>query len=586
MYFLLFIFVFIAFAYLNGRINTLERLFRSNYSPRPSPMEAQNAQQQSQAQQQVSVNAQTTQPAQSAIPVASEHKAATPPQVSGEELSGQWLGRVGVFAVFAGVASFLQYAFSNNLIGPAGRIAIGFIISIAFLVLGGALVKKYRWYASLLSGAGIAILYVTIACAHVFYHFIPASVALGLMLVTTAVSVFLSLKISVKTLATVGIVGGFLTPLFVDFASSPSDLLVYYVLFNIGILAVSYTKRWPELTVISFIGTALSVFRWIAAYYNESQYLWTLISFITIYFLIFLASTLTHHIVRREESTAGDIVMVAVNGLGYFAICWSLMTITYHDLMGYFALAMAALYFAIGYLCHIYNARNVALNIALPALGVIFVSIAIPLHFDAHWITLAWILEAVTLYTISFKIRNPQLQILGAGVFGVGALHALTASTAPVAFFNVPFAISAVCIVAAYYIAYLYRSYPDRVRAADSVVHAVGAFVTYATIFTIYAVTNEIGTLFAHNSNQLNAVVSIFWAIYAIVLMAIGISQRARMLRILSLALFALTALRIFVDLWALGQIYRIVTFIVFGAIALIGSFAYSKYKDRIRDLV
>jgi uncharacterized membrane protein len=584
MYFLLFIFVFIAFAYLNGRINTLERLFRSNYSPRPSPVEAQNAaQQQSQAPQQATV---TAQPAQSAIPVAPGFTPPTTPKVSGEELSGQWLGRVGVFAVFAGVASFLQYAFSNNLIGPAGRIAIGFIISIAFLVLGGALVKKYRWYASLLSGAGIAILYVTIACAHVFYHFIPASVALGLMLATTAVSVFLSLKISVKTLATVGIVGGFLTPLFVDFASSPSDLLVYYVLFNIGILAVSYTKRWPALTVISFIGTALSVFRWIAMYYNESQYLWTLVSFITIYFIIFLASTLTHHIVRREESSAGDVVMVAVNGLGYFAICWSLMTVTYHDLMGYFALAMAALYFAIGYLCHIYNARNVALNIALPALGVIFVSIAIPLHFDAHWITLTWILEAVTLYTISFKIRNPQLQILGAGVFGVGALHALTAETAPVAFFNVPFAISVVCIVAAYYIAYLYRTYPDRVRTADSVAHAVGAFVTYATVFTIYAVTVEIGTLLAGNSNQLNAAVSIFWAVYAIALMALGISHRARMLRVLSLALFALTALRIFVDLWALGEIYRIVTFIVFGAIALIGSFAYSKYKDRIRDLV
>jgi uncharacterized membrane protein len=565
MYFLLFIFVFIAFAYLNGRINTLERLFRSNYSPRPSPVEAQNAAQQSQVQQQTTVAAQS---AQSAISVASGNTPSTSPQVSGEELSGQWLGRVGVFAVFAGVAFFLQYAFSNNLIGPAGRIAIGFIISIAFLVLGGVLVKKYRWYASLLSGAGIAILYVTIACAHVFYHFIPASVALGLMLATTAMSVFLSLKISVRTLATVGIVGGFLTPLFVDFALSPSDLLVYYVLFNIGILAVSYTKRWPALTVISFTGTALSVFRWIAMYYNESQYLWTLISFITIYFLIFLASTLTHHIVRREESSTGDIVMVAVNGLGYFAICWSLMTVTYHDLMGYFALAMAALYFAIGYLCHIYNARNVALNIALPALGVVFVSIAIPLHFDAHWITLAWILEAVTLYTISFKIRNPQLQILGAGVFGVGALHALTAVTAPVAFFNAQFAISIVCIVAAYYIAYLYRSYPDRVRTADSVTHAVGVFVTYATIFTIYALTNEIGTLLAYNSNQLNAAVSIFWAVYAIALMALGISYRARMFRMLSLALFALTALRIFIDLWALGEIYRIVTFIVFGAIA------------------
>jgi hypothetical protein len=39
-------------------------------------------------------------------------------------------------------------------------------------------------------------------------------------------------------------------------------------------------------------------------------------------------------------------------------------------------------------------------------------------------------------------------------------------------------------------------------------------------------------------------------------------------------------------NVWSLGQLYRIISFIVFGLIALIASFAYAKYKDRLKDVI
>ena len=80
-----------------------------------------------------------------------------------------------------------------------------------------------------------------------------------------------------------------------------------------------------------------------------------------------------------------------------------------------------------------------------------------------------------------------------------------------------------------------------------------------------------------------NTSVSIFWAIYAAILTAVGFAKRSSSLRIFGLTLFIITAVKIFIDVWSLGTIYRIISFIGLGVIALVASFVYVKYKDRLK---
>ncbi len=57
-------------------------------------------------------------------------------QASREEweaiVGGSWLNKVGVFVLVIGLALFLGYSFT--MLGPAGRIAIGFVLSAAILI--------------------------------------------------------------------------------------------------------------------------------------------------------------------------------------------------------------------------------------------------------------------------------------------------------------------------------------------------------------------------------------------------------------------------------------------------------------------
>ena len=82
------------------------------------------------------------------------------------------------------------------------------------------------------------------------------------------------------------------------------------------------------------------------------------------------------------------------------------------------------------------------------------------------------------------------------------------------------------------------------------------------------------------------AVVSIVWALYAAMLTVIGFAKKYVSVRRMGLILFIITACKVVIDVWNLGELYRVVSFIVFGAIALTASFMYVKYKDRLKQIV
>jgi len=82
----------------------------------------------------------------------------------------------------------------------------------------------------------------------------------------------------------------------------------------------------------------------------------------------------------------------------------------------------------------------------------------------------------------------------------------------------------------------------------------------------------------AGNLEQLS--LSGVWLIYSVALMVVGIWRKLRGLRIISIALFGITILKIFIyDLSFLETLYRIVSFVGLGLILLAVSYAYQRFK-------
>ena len=77
---------------------------------------------------------------------------------------------------------------------------------------------------------------------------------------------------------------------------------------------------------------------------------------------------------------------------------------------------------------------------------------------------------------------------------------------------------------------------------------------------------------------------TVAWALLALVVFAAGLALRERVYRVGGFAILALAVGRIFiVDVWQLETLYRILSFLVLGAVLLLPGYLYNRFADSIR---
>lgn len=78
---------------------------------------------------------------------------------------------------------------------------------------------------------------------------------------------------------------------------------------------------------------------------------------------------------------------------------------------------------------------------------------------------------------------------------------------------------------------------------------------------------------------------SILWGVYSLVLIALGIRQHKKYLRIAAIVLFGITLLKLFFyDMTGLNTLSKTIVFVSLGVLLLIISFLYNKHKNVISD--
>jgi uncharacterized membrane protein len=569
---LLFIIVVCVLIYQGGRISKLELLLKNkNTQPNITP----------------------------SVSVSASSATASSDAVSGEEVSGRILGRIGIGAVIVGVAFFLKYAFDNNWVSPAGRVFIGIVIGIAAMILGQTLRKKYLRYSDVLMSGGLAILYLSVFSSYALYNLVDPMTAFMGMACVTAVGVIISIVNATETLSGIAFIGGFLAPFLIgETALGAWIMFTYMTILNAGILGILLYKKWARLIVIGLFGTWLLFGAWYATSYTNDLLVPTLL-FILIQFLIFTASSIIRIIVEKVKANEVDYLVLAATALSFAGITYSLLMPQYKDYVAIGSVLVAFFYGAIALIAYKENPTDRTLNIFLPGLAVAFLTVAVPIEFTGPWIAAWWFVEALVLYIVASASSSRGFQIMGVVVYILGLFNLLwyvqTYITPAdyVVFFNGPFVMLIMATATAYVIAFMYYRYGS--TAPEIRTRGMTVFVVMANILTLYALTSQVSMYYnlqisalqlAAPVGQMNTSISILWTLYAALLIVIGFAKRYMPARRMGLILFIITAFKVVVDVWSLGEIYRIVSFISFGVIALAASFLYAKYKDRLKDII
>jgi uncharacterized membrane protein len=517
-------------------------------------------------------------------------------------IGSHWLNRIGIAAMLIGVSYFLKFAFENNWIGPAGRISIGLIAGIAVVIWSeGFRRKNYKAFSYSLKAVGIGTLYLSLWAAFHLYSLMPSSIAFAMMLVVTGATSVMALTQDAQILAAFALIGGFTTPFLLKTGQNREVALFTYVaILDVATLVLVTFKPWRRLLVMSYAGTLVLYLGWYWTFYNRNQLTLTL-SYATFFFAIFAIAPLITLQPEGEHPILAAIpaVVAFVNAGVYFLEAYAMIAEVNKVNMAWFALALAAVYIFLSRQVH---ARRLAagtteiLYFLHLAIAIGFITVAIPIRLDAHWITIGWFIEAGVLLWIGNRINSDFLNAfaLSALVLGVTRLLFIDNFHSEQLIFNLRMATYAVAVAVLGGVAWF------GAKRTDDTARVVGALaIVSLNVLALRALSLEVSDRYIRQMASVGTpfnqwrgayldyrnleiardfTYSALWMAYGAMLMIVGFLRRSAFVRWQALILIAVTIVKVFVyDVSQLDRAYRIVSFIVLGALLLAISFAYQR---------
>lgn len=536
-------------------------------------------------------------------------------------VGGTWANWAGILAVVVGVGFFLKFAFENDWVGPSGRVLLGGAAGLAIIFAGERLrLRGLRQYAFILTGGGILILYLSVYAAYAFYQLLAQLPAFLLMVGVTATAVLLSARYDALPIAVLALVGGFLTPVLLSTGrDNEIGLFSYVALLDAGVLALAYLKRWPSLNFMSFGATLMMFMGWMVIHYAPEKF-WPTLFFLSLFFLLYSALTVVYNLLRRRPAGWPDLLLVIANATFYFGLGFTLLDGSGRDAwLASFALALSAFYLALCYESRRVNRGDRLLAYGFLGASVTFLTTAVAIQLEQHWITIAWAAEAAVLVWVGLRADERAARRAASAVFAVAVAHWLLNDVPAGAFregvaftplLNARAASCAALVLALGVALRLYRREGARVAEDERSFVATSAPLVAnllaLTLLTLdandyfnarHAALAAVGAAVTDDFMRLEATrqfaFSVLWTLYGAALVTFGVVRRAAVLRGLGLLLLAMVAAKVvFVDALAFYDVaWRVPVFNQkFAAFALVvvalasAALAYARSGDGIRD--
>lgn len=195
-------------------------------------------------------------PASSDVPTLAT---ATPPQVRpGRQTvsvaNDAWIGKVGIGLVIIGAVFLFKLAVDSGWITPVTRVCIGAILGLGLIALGLRLRPEQVLLQQLLPGGGIAILHLTLFAAVVLYGLVPPPIAWFALLAVSAFGFWNARRIAHPLLAWVALIGGVQGVFTLGLGQGMPAVAYAYVNALVALaLYVGVVARWPWLPWGAFL---------------------------------------------------------------------------------------------------------------------------------------------------------------------------------------------------------------------------------------------------------------------------------------------------------------------------------------------
>ena len=255
---------------------------------------------------------------------------------------------------------------------------------------------------------------MTVFAAFRLYELLPGLPAFLLLLALVTLCMALAVLNDSRALAVLAIGGGFLAPILSSTGEgSHITLFGYYLVLNVGILGVAWFKAWRELNLLGFVFTLLLGFLWGSEFY-QPDFFATVEPFLIVFFLFYVAIAILF--TRRQPPVLLGFVdgpLVFGTPLAALALQTPLVADFAYGL-AWSAAGAGLLYLLLAAALQRTGQPNVRpLAQVFAPLGIILLTLAVPLAFANDTTTYLWAIEGTALVWLGLRQRQRFHQYFG-----------------------------------------------------------------------------------------------------------------------------------------------------------------------------
>jgi hypothetical protein len=482
----------------------------------------------------------------------------------GPSLATSVLGWGGGIALVLAAAYLIRLGVDSGWLTPVRQVALASIAGLTLVVAGFVLRGLDRQYAGLLPAAGVAILFLSVYGAHLYYGFIGAKAAAAAVVAICALSLWLCRAFESDLYALFAVAGSYSAPfLLAGLRGSITDLVVYFSAWSavFSVFAIWHGRRLIYLLALYLALPGFDLIwrqsaspDWVAAF-----------SFQTAQFAIFGIATAVFSIRHDAPLEKGDAFAHLPPLLLFYFLQYGLLDRHLPAYAPWIAVASAAL------LALIYAGARVALQRPLPGGELILWSYLALVLFHAGYIEMVprhwapWVAFALVPVLAVVSLRR------GGGVGGSWPLWVAVGLIFGVNYLRVIFdtdvqGVPARSLLAVAYAVLLYVGYLlSRGNLGNVAVLALYAGHVSAMAAALHLVDQRI-------------VQSVAWGVLALACLGLSLMQRDRALGQSSLLVFGATAAKVLLyDLSGAPPVARIVSLAVLGVTFYAGGMLYQR---------
>lgn len=395
--------------------------------------------------------------------------------VIGYFTKGNPLVKIGGVLLFFGLSFLIKFAAENDMVSIEMGLISVIVFSFGLIGLGWKHRKRVGSFGLILQGIGIAVFYLSIFSSAKYFDILPFSLALAIMVLTVVFASFLAVAQNSMSLAIFATAGGFISPILTSTGEGSHVVLFsYYALLNISIISIAWFKSWRPLNLTGFVFTFIISAVWGASRYTPELF-WSTEPFLIFFFLLYLGVVVIFAFKSEYKLKAYvDSSLLFGVPVTAFAMQGALVS-NYEYALSFSALAVSCLYLSIAWKLRKKEHMSLLAESFL-ALGVVFITLAIPFAVSEHWTAVTWALESTAIIWISLRQNRVYsryiavvLQILAVLIFANESKYILKEAFV----FNVVFLGGIFISIAAFITSYVFEKFEDKLKEKEHILKYV-----------------------------------------------------------------------------------------------------------------